>query len=88
MMRFLSVRLHHIIGALFIGVLVIHFAPYQQPALAITAEERLDDPAMEARARTIGRELRCLVCQNQSIDDRRRTAVIYANLSANVCRWR
>ena len=29
----------------------------------------LKDPALEARARTIGRELRCVVCQNQSIDD-------------------
>ena len=29
----------------------------------------LPDPAQEARAREIGRELRCLVCQNQSIDD-------------------
>ena len=31
--------------------------------------ERLADPALEARAREISRELRCLVCQNQSIDD-------------------
>ena len=65
MTHLFSMRLHHFIGALFIGALVVHFAPYQQQALAITAEERLDDPAMEARARTIGRELRCLVCHNQ-----------------------
>ncbi len=39
------------------------------PALAIGAGEALDDPALEARARAIGKELRCLVCQNQSIDD-------------------
>ena len=32
-------------------------------------DEVLADPALEARAREIGRELRCLVCQNQSIDD-------------------
>jgi len=31
--------------------------------------ERLADPAQEARARTIFREVRCLVCQNESIDD-------------------
>ena len=31
--------------------------------------ERLADPALEERAREIGRELRCLVCQNQSIED-------------------
>ncbi len=39
------------------------------PAAAIGAGEALDDPALEARARAIGKELRCLVCQNQSIDD-------------------
>ena len=38
-------------------------------ALAITVDPQLADPAMEARARDIGRELRCLVCQNQSIED-------------------
>jgi cytochrome c-type biogenesis protein CcmH len=39
------------------------------PALAVTPQERLDDPALEARARELSQELRCLVCQNQSIDD-------------------
>jgi cytochrome c-type biogenesis protein CcmH len=39
------------------------------PALAVLPGERLDDPALEARARDISRELRCQVCQNQSIDD-------------------
>jgi len=39
------------------------------PALAVLPDERLADPALEARARTLGQELRCLVCQNQSIDD-------------------
>jgi cytochrome c-type biogenesis protein CcmH len=39
------------------------------PAIAIEPAERLADPALEARAREIGRSLRCLVCQNQSIDD-------------------
>jgi cytochrome c-type biogenesis protein CcmH len=38
-------------------------------ALAVTPDERLADPALEARAREISQELRCLVCQNQSIDD-------------------
>jgi cytochrome c-type biogenesis protein CcmH len=36
---------------------------------AVQPNEMLADPAMEARARDIGKELRCLVCQNQSIDD-------------------
>ena len=39
------------------------------PARAVQPGEVLADPALEARAREIGRELRCLVCQNQSIDD-------------------
>jgi len=38
-------------------------------ALAIEPGERLADPALEARARALSGELRCLVCQNQSIDD-------------------
>jgi cytochrome c-type biogenesis protein CcmH len=38
-------------------------------APAVEPGEMLKDPALEARAREIGRELRCLVCQNQSIDD-------------------
>ena len=39
------------------------------PALAVQPDEILSDPAMEERAREISKELRCLVCQNQSIDD-------------------
>ena len=38
-------------------------------ALAVTPDEMLKDPALEARARSISRDLRCMVCQNQSIDD-------------------
>jgi cytochrome c-type biogenesis protein CcmH len=39
------------------------------PALAVQPGEELADPALEARARALGREIRCLVCQNQSIDE-------------------
>jgi cytochrome c-type biogenesis protein CcmH len=39
------------------------------PAAAVEPDEMLADPALEARARSISQELRCLVCQNQSIDD-------------------
>ena len=39
------------------------------PIWAIDPGEMFADPAMEARARDIGRELRCLVCRNQSIFD-------------------
>jgi cytochrome c-type biogenesis protein CcmH len=38
-------------------------------ALAVTPDEMLKDPTLEARARDLSRELRCMVCQNQSIDD-------------------
>ena len=39
------------------------------PACAVEPSERLADPALEARARALSQELRCLVCQNQSIDE-------------------
>lgn len=39
------------------------------PALAVNPDEVLDDPALEARARQISAGLRCLVCQNESIDE-------------------
>jgi cytochrome c-type biogenesis protein CcmH len=38
-------------------------------ALAVEPDEMLKGPALEARAREISREVRCMVCQNQSIDD-------------------
>lgn len=39
------------------------------PTLAVEPDEVLSDAALEARARALSAELRCLVCQNQSIDD-------------------
>jgi cytochrome c-type biogenesis protein CcmH len=39
------------------------------PALAVQPDEILADPALESRARALSQELRCMVCQNQSIDD-------------------
>jgi cytochrome c-type biogenesis protein CcmH len=39
------------------------------PAGAVQPGEQLADPALEARARALSREIRCLVCQNESIDD-------------------
>ena len=38
-------------------------------AYGVEPSERLADPALEARARILSQELRCLVCQNQSIDE-------------------
>ena len=39
------------------------------PSQAVQPDEILKDPALESRARNLSRELRCMVCQNQSIDD-------------------
>ena len=51
------------------ALLVLLLALLAFPALAVEPTEMLADPALEARARDIGRNLRCVVCQNQSIDD-------------------
>jgi cytochrome c-type biogenesis protein CcmH len=45
------------------------FLLVSQLALAVQPDEIMSDPALEARARAISHDLRCLVCQNQSIDD-------------------
>ena len=39
------------------------------PAFAVQPDEMLKDPTLEARARALSQQLRCMVCQNQSIDD-------------------
>jgi len=49
---------------LFLGLLLAPIA-----AAAVEPSEILDDPALEARAREIGKILRCQVCQNQSVND-------------------
>ncbi len=51
----------------FLMLLVLFLAA--TPAFAVNPDEVLPDPALEARARIISAELRCMVCQNQSIDD-------------------
>nr|CAD6610590.1 cytochrome c-type biogenesis protein CcmH [Rhizobium sp. Khangiran2] len=48
-------------------VLLILLAPL--PALAVNPDEILADPVLEERARNLSVNLRCMVCQNQSIDD-------------------
>jgi len=48
---------------------VIAVLAWAAPAWAVQPDEMLPDPALEARARNLSRELRCMVCQNQSIDD-------------------
>ena len=50
--------------------LVLLFALLLAPAAwAVEPDEMLKDPVLESRARELSRHLRCLVCQNQSIDD-------------------
>lgn len=39
------------------------------PVLAVQPDEVLEDPALEARARELSKDLRCLVCRNESIDE-------------------
>jgi len=49
---------------------VLLLAAFAAPAAyAVQPDEIMSDPAKEARARDLSRELRCMVCQNQSIDD-------------------
>ena len=49
--------------------LIFAFCFAATPAVAVEPDEILSDSALESRARAISSELRCLVCQNQSIDD-------------------
>ena len=57
--------------AILVTVLVMGLAAWLSgaAALAVLPDEILEDPALENRARLISRDLRCVVCQNQSIDD-------------------
>ena len=57
--------LRRFLAPLALGALLA-FSP---PALAVEPDEVLPDPAQETRARDLSQHLRCVVCQNQSIDD-------------------
>jgi cytochrome c-type biogenesis protein CcmH len=50
-------------------VILIFLLSIAGPARAVQPDEVLNDAALETRARNLSRELRCMVCQNQSIDD-------------------
>ncbi|MDW8444629.1 MAG: cytochrome c-type biogenesis protein [Acetobacteraceae bacterium] len=54
---------------IFLAAALLAFAVSSSAQAVLDPREMLPDPAQEARAREIGRGLRCLVCQNQSIDD-------------------
>ena len=58
---------HFAIVALLAALLAALLSP--GTALAVQPDEILKDPALETRARNLSQELRCMVCQNQSIDD-------------------
>ena len=51
------------------GLLVAVICSLATPAFAVQPDEILADQGLESRARDLSRELRCMVCQNQSIDD-------------------
>ena len=57
----------HATLAVFVGLCLLLLNAL--PLLAVESKEMLTDPALEARARNLSKELRCMVCQNQSIDD-------------------
>src|SRR5688572_20322130 len=57
------------VGKTLRGILVALVGCAGAPAFAVQPDEILSDQALETRARTLSRELRCMVCQNQSIDD-------------------
>ena len=52
-----------------LGAVLVSVCLFVGNALALQPNEVLKDPALEARARALSKDIRCLVCQNQSIDD-------------------
>jgi cytochrome c-type biogenesis protein CcmH len=50
------------------GLILLLLLLHAAPVFAVEPDEMLKDPALEARARELSQELRCMVCQNQSID--------------------
>jgi cytochrome c-type biogenesis protein CcmH len=52
-----------------IRALSLALALIATPVLAVQPDEVLSDPALETRARTLSKDLRCLVCRNENIDD-------------------
>jgi cytochrome c-type biogenesis protein CcmH len=69
-MRPTSSNVSWLVAALFAVIAALGPVTISGPASAATSpDEVLEDPALEARARNLAKELRCLVCQNQSIDD-------------------
>ncbi|MEX0760781.1 MAG: cytochrome c-type biogenesis protein, partial [Tistlia sp.] len=57
-----------VLAALLLPALLLPALLLSGGACAVLPGERLDDPVLEARARDISAEIRCVVCQNESID--------------------
>ena len=64
-------RTHILIGQVLLNMTIglVFISVTTTTSHAITAEEMLANPVLEERARNLSKQLRCLVCQNQSIDD-------------------
>ncbi|SON54986.1 Cytochrome c-type biogenesis protein CcmH precursor [Hartmannibacter diazotrophicus] len=56
------------VSARLLGLVLAALLSAATPALAVLPDEVMKDPVEEARARALSEQLRCLVCQNQSID--------------------
>lgn len=52
-----------------LGIILLVTTVWTSPSYAVNPDEMLADPEMEENARAVSRHLRCVVCQNQSIDD-------------------
>tara|TARA_B100000989_G_scaffold160224_1_gene119638 strand:- start:4241 stop:4717 length:477 start_codon:yes stop_codon:yes gene_type:complete len=52
-----------------LSLVALSYLIHIQPIMAVQPNERLADPSLEERARMLSQNIRCLVCQNQSIDD-------------------
>ena len=62
-------RLRNLLRLLVVVLCLAVAMPMSSPAFAVQPDEVLDDPALENRARELSKGLRCVVCQNESIDE-------------------
>jgi len=58
-----------VIYSVVLALMLLGPSPWVPYAFAVQPDEVMSDPTLEARARALSKELRCMVCQNQSIDD-------------------
>lgn len=61
--------MHRVLDCLVVTLVAMTLLVVSNVAHAVQPDEIMSDPKLEARARDLSRELRCMVCQNQSIDD-------------------